>query len=76
MDYIEPNSERWLNTDDLPGEEWKDIKDFEGLYQISNYGRVKSLSRIKTCKSYNQFTTFDTKVVTKERIMKLKEDTV
>ena len=22
---------------------WKDIKDFEGLYQISNYGRVKSL---------------------------------
>lgn len=23
---------------------WKDIKDYEGLYQISNYGRVKSLS--------------------------------
>ena len=22
---------------------WKDIKDYEGLYQISNYGRVKSL---------------------------------
>lgn len=47
MDYIEPNSERWLNLDDLPEEEWRDIKDFEGLYQISNYGRVKSLSRIK-----------------------------
>lgn len=74
MDYIEPNSERWLNLDDLPEEEWRDIKDFEGLYQISNYGRVKSLRRIKTCKSYNQFTTFDTKVVTKERIMKLKKD--
>ena len=25
---------------------WKDIKDYEGLYQISNYGRVKSLFRI------------------------------
>ena len=50
MDYIEPNSERWLNLDDLPEEEWRDIKDFEGLYQISNYGRVKSLGRfIKFC---------------------------
>jgi len=25
---------------------WKDIKDYEGLYQISNLGRVKSLARI------------------------------
>lgn len=25
-------------------EEWKDIIGFEGLYQISNYGRVKSLN--------------------------------
>ena len=24
---------------------WKDIKDYEGLYQISNFGRVKSLKR-------------------------------
>lgn len=24
-------------------EEWKDIKGYEGLYQLSNYGRVKSL---------------------------------
>ena len=22
---------------------WKDIKDYEGLYQISNFGRVKAL---------------------------------
>lgn len=26
-------------------EEWKDIDGYEGVYQISNYGRVKSLSR-------------------------------
>lgn len=25
---------------------WKDIKDYEGLYQISNLGRVKSVGRI------------------------------
>lgn len=25
-------------------EEWSDIQGFEGLYQISNYGRVKSMS--------------------------------
>lgn len=24
---------------------WKDIKGYEGLYQVSNYGRVKSLGR-------------------------------
>lgn len=29
-------------------EVWKDIKGFEGLYQISNYGRVKSLERERT----------------------------
>lgn len=28
-------------------EEWKDIKDYEGLYQISNLGRVKSLSKTR-----------------------------
>lgn len=26
-------------------EEWRDIKDYEGFYQVSNYGRVKSLDR-------------------------------
>lgn len=26
-------------------ETWKDIKDYEGLYQVSDYGRVKSLPR-------------------------------
>ena len=25
---------------------WKDIKEYEGYYQVSNLGRIKSLSRI------------------------------
>lgn len=28
-------------------EEWKDIEGFEGMYQVSNLGRVKSLARFK-----------------------------
>ena len=28
---------------------WKDIPDFEGLYQVSNMGRVRSLDRVVTC---------------------------
>lgn len=31
----------------LPSEEWRDIKGYEGLYQVSNLGRVKSLARHK-----------------------------
>ena len=27
-------------------EEWKDISEYEGLYQISNYGRVRSMDRL------------------------------
>lgn len=26
-------------------EEWKDIKGYEGLYQVSNLGRIKSVER-------------------------------
>lgn len=32
-------------------EVWKDIKGYEGLYQVSNYGRVKSLDHIVTQKA-------------------------
>ena len=30
-------------------EEWRDIKGWEGLYQVSSHGRVKSLERIIEC---------------------------
>lgn len=42
---------------------WKDIKDYEGLYQISNLGNVKVLDR-KIKNNYNYF-------VRKEKILKL-----
>lgn len=42
IDYTNP---RWYKLKDLPNEKWKDIQGYEGLYQISDYGRVKSLKR-------------------------------
>jgi hypothetical protein len=30
-------------------EVWRDINDFEGLYQVSNFGRVRSIDRDVTC---------------------------
>lgn len=45
---------------------WKDIKGYEGLYQVSNYGRVKSLPKIhKTTKNYNKLG-----YITKEKILR------
>ena len=34
-----------LSLEDMEGEIWKDIEGYEGLYQVSNMGRVKSLGR-------------------------------
>lgn len=31
-------------------ETWKDIKNYEGLYQVSNLGRIRSFPRKGTCK--------------------------
>lgn len=34
-------------------EEWKDVKDYEGLYQVSNLGRVKGLKKGKILKQHD-----------------------
>lgn len=44
-------------------EVWKDIKGFEGYYQVSNYGNIKSLSRTILNQGVNPFTS-------KEKILK------
>ena len=48
-------------------EEWKNIRDYEGLYQISNNGNVKSLGRWVNCKNKG-------KRWKKEKIMKSSVD--
>jgi len=47
----------------INNEIWNDVKGYEGLYKVSNLGRVMSLSRV-VCNSYRKRTT-------KQRIMKL-----
>ena len=37
------NKNVYIRPFNLNNEEWKDIEGYDGLYQISNYGRVKSL---------------------------------
>lgn len=54
--FITPDDTRWYNLENLPNEDWLDINDYTGLYQISNYGRVKSLKNniiIKPMRSKN-----------------------
>lgn len=51
----------------MNGEIWKDIPGFEGIYQASNKGRVKSLERL--CESARSNSGFR---LVRERIMKQK----
>ena len=51
-------------------EEWKDIKDYEGIYQVSNLGRIKHLEQTEY--AYNYRTKTMVKRVRKERILRCK----
>lgn len=63
---VEPNSERWFDLTPLKNEIWRDVKDYEDLYQVSNYGRVKRLSRFHNTSNSNQKNGYHSK----EMIMK------
>lgn len=39
-----------LSLTNIRGERWKEIPGFEGLYEVSNFGRVKTIQRIATGK--------------------------
>ena len=52
FEQIEVNSERWFDLKLLMNEEFRDVINYEGLYQVSNYGRIKSLNY--TCRNRNQ----------------------
>lgn len=40
---IKSNAASWNKIENLPHEEWRDVEGYEGIYQVSNMGRVKSL---------------------------------
>jgi len=46
-------------------ETWKPVVGYEGIYEVSNLGRVKSLARVKMCGHPG------TQQMTKERMLKL-----
>lgn len=51
FERMEINNERWFDLTPLLNEEFRDIKGYEGQYQVSNYGRIKSLCRLSKCKN-------------------------
>ncbi len=56
-----------MKKQNQPLEIWKDITGYEGYYQVSNYGRVKSLERWVLSKN-------NKKMPVKEKILKLQND--
>ncbi len=66
---VEVNSERWFDLTPLLNEEFRDIKGYEELYQVSNYGRIKRLEKKDMLKSKNQHTTFCSYRTVKEKIL-------
>ena len=43
-----------LNIESIKDEEWRDVVDYEGIYEVSNKGRVKSIGRYVNSSSGNQ----------------------
>ena len=43
--FTASSADSWVMKTDLVNEEWRDLPGFEGLYQVSNLGFVRSLDR-------------------------------
>lgn len=37
-------TDRWFSLENFKDEEWKDVTNYENLYMVSSYGRIKSLT--------------------------------
>lgn len=44
------NSKRWLSLRNYEGEVWKPVVGYENCYEVSNFGRIKSIARFVKCK--------------------------
>ena len=49
---------------------WADIKNYENYYQVSNFGRIRSLNRKFECNGKNQYSSFKTVKTYKGKIIK------
>lgn len=47
-------AENTEKVQDLEGEVWKDVQGYEGMYQVSNMGRVKSCMRVKKARNRSE----------------------
>jgi len=50
--FITPDNSKWFDLTDLPNEKWATIDDYEDLYKISTYGRLKHLPKYKNNKEF------------------------
>jgi len=48
-------SKKFYELPNLEGEEWKDVEGFEGYYQVSSEGRLKSLERTIKVRGFERF---------------------
>ena len=56
-----------LSIESLHNEEWRDVVGWEGLYQVSNLGRVKSLSRSIVYKDGREYT-YPSKIIKNQKV--------
>ena len=64
-----------MENDNTNKEVWKDISGYEGLYQVSNFGRIKSLNRVVKHAKGGSYKSEGTHVI-QEKIMSLKPNKV
>ena len=56
-----------LSIESLHNEEWRDVVGWEGFYQVSNLGRVKSLSRSIVYKDGREYT-YPSKIIKNQKV--------